>query len=95
MEDSPRKKRRISDTSNDGEGSGNVRVITRVRPLNSKEEKEKATEVFTVKDQKFIHCETACKSFEFDAVLPSTCSQKEVYECAVGGSLKEKVCVQS
>ena len=93
---SPPKKRRIEKAPSSNESlhskkSSNIRVVTRVRPLNSKETKEQSKVALVVSsDEKQIFLDNTNKSsnsgktFEYDTVLTMKSSQKEVYEKVVG-----------
>lgn len=77
----------------------NIRVVTRIRPLNEKEIKEGDT--IAVKHDKNIltisssssgndHSNHA-RSFEYDDVLGPNVTQEDVYDRAVGTCIREEV----
>ena len=103
---SPTKKRRIdidhpqntgnNSSSNSSSNTSNIRVVTRVRPLNQKELQEHSKSALFVEEEEHqIRVQTnhnnnnSVKSaiFQYDTVLNTNVSQADVYDKVVGKNL--------
>lgn len=76
----------------DSNVSQNIRVVTRVRPISSKEINEESKEcVAVMEESKSIVVTKGNKSFEYDAVFGPKTSQQQVYEQTAGDLIRNNL----
>lgn len=72
-------------------GSQNIRVVTRIRPLSTKELNEKSKESVTAQEALKMVKVAKNKDFAFDAVFGPNTTQKHVYESTAGDMIRNNL----
>ena len=76
------------------ESAQNIRVVARIRPLSSKEQKENSRAIVTSRDEDnkgYIAVEDHRKPFEYDAVFGPSSTQSNVYEKTAGDLIRNNL----
>jgi hypothetical protein len=81
----------ISSASTASSSTQNIRVVTRIRPLSTKEKNDKSIESVTALQSTKMIQVAKNKDFAFDAVFGPNATQREVYEQTAGDTIRNNL----